>query len=270
MGLLEPPKEATAKIAIIGGTGVYDPKLFRDSTEIRVFTPYGATSPFLSVGYHRDKKVAFLPRHGRDHSLPPHRINYRANIYALKQLGVERIISISSVGSLREDLPPGDFAFPHQFIDRTKNRPDSFFEGGEVVHVSSADPFCPQTRKIFMEGARKLQIRAHGEVTYVCIEGPRFSTRAESKLFRQWGGDIIGMTLYPECILAREAEICYASISMITDYDVWAEKPVTAAEVSETMRKNVDSAKRLIFSTVEELPEERTCDCGMALSGAVL
>jgi 5'-methylthioadenosine phosphorylase len=269
MSLLQPPKE-TAKIAIIGGTGLYDPKLFRDSKDLKVFTPYGPTSPFLSIGLHGENKVAFIPRHGRDHSIPPHRVNYRANIYALKQIGVERIIGVSSVGSLKESLKPGDFTFPDQFIDRTKNRRDTFFEGGQVVHVSSADPFCPQLTRVFGDCAQKMGINFHEDSTYVCIEGPRFSSRSESQLFRLWGADVVGMTLYPECVLAREAQICYAAISMVTDYDVWSEKPVTAVEVSETMRRNVENAKRLILSSLDAMPEKRTCDCGKALSGAVL
>ena len=269
MSLLELPNE-NASLAIIGGTGVYDPKLFQDSKEIKVFTPYGTTSPFLSIGLHGSRKIAFLPRHGQDHSIPPHKINYRANIYALKQLGVERIISVSSVGSLREELKPGDFVFPDQFIDRTKNRADTFFEGGQVVHVSSADPFCPQIRRIFKDSAQKLEINSHSGGTYICIEGPRFSTRSESKLFRLWGADIVGMTLYPEAILALEARICYASICMVTDFDVWVEKPVSAKEVSETLRKNIESAKRLILSAIDNLPNERSCACSDALSGAVL
>jgi len=259
-----------AKVAIIGGTGVYDPSMFRDAKEVRVYTPYGPTSPFLSIGYHDDEKIAFIPRHGKDHSIPPHKINYRANIYALKQIGVERIISISSVGSLQENLQPGKFVFPDQFIDRTKSRGDTFFDGGKVVHVSSADPFCPQMRAIFGNCAQKLQISSRENGTYVCIEGPRFSSRSESKLFRNWGADIIGMTLYPECILAREAQMCYSSISMVTDYDVWAEKPVSAVEVSETLRKNIDTVKRLVLSVIDSLPERRSCDCGNSLSGAIL
>jgi 5'-methylthioadenosine phosphorylase len=269
MSLVNPPRE-TAKLAIIGGTGIYDPKLFHESKEIKVSTPYGSPSPFMSIWQHNGKSVAFIPRHGRDHSIPPHKINYRANIFALKQVGVERIISVSSVGSLRENLKPGGFAFPDQFIDRTKNRADTFFEGAQVAHVSSADPFCPQIRNALSDSAKEMRLERSTEATYVCIEGPRFSTRSESKLFRQWGADIVGMTLYPECILAREAQICYASISMITDYDVWADKPVTAAEVSETMRKNVENAKRLVLSVIDSLPERRSCDCSMALSGAMI
>lgn len=269
MSLLDPPKE-TVKIAIIGGTGVYDPNLFKNSKEIKISTPYGPTSSFVSTGEHQDKKIAFLPRHGRDHSIPPHKINYRANIYALKSLGVERIMSISSVGSLREDLRPGDFLFPDQFIDRTKNRSDTFFDGGQVVHVSSADPFCPQLRSVYNNCAQDLKIISRPSGTYVCIEGPRFSTRSESKLFRAWEADVVGMTVYPECILAREAQVCYASVSMVTDYDVWADKPVSASEVAETMRRNVDQAKRLILSAINGLSDNRTCNCGNALAGATL
>jgi len=249
---------------------VYEPDIFRDTKEIKVHTPYGPASPFISIGYHGNKKVAFLPRHGRDHSIPPHKINYRANIYALKQIGVERVVSISSVGSLRKDLKPGEFVFPDQFIDRTNAREDTFFDGGAVVHVSSADPFCPEINRTYTESAEKLRIPAHQRGTYVCIQGPRFSTRSESKLFRVWGADIVGMTLYPECILAREAQMCYASISMVTDYDVWADKPVTAAEVSETMHKNVGNARKLVQDAVDNIPEKRTCSCGSALAGSVL
>ncbi len=269
MSLIDPPDE-TARIAIIGGTGVYDPKIFLDSKDIKIFTPYGQTSPFLSIGFHGNERVAFLPRHGRDHSIPPHMINYRANVHALKQLRVERIISVSSVGSLREELRPGNFVIPDQFIDRTKNRADTFFEAGQVVHVSSADPFCSEMRKNYEGSANRLGIKVHSGGTYVCINGPRFSSRAESRLFRNWGADIVGMTLYPEAILAREAQMCYASVSMVTDFDVWAEKPVSATEVSETLRNNIESAKRIILDTIETLPKERSCGCANALSGAVL
>ncbi|MDA4129298.1 MAG: S-methyl-5'-thioadenosine phosphorylase [Thaumarchaeota archaeon] len=260
----------SAELAIIGGTGVYDPNLFQNTREAKLSTPYGPTSPSLFVGKFNDRSVAFLPRHGTDHSIPPHRINYRANIFALKDLGIKRIIGVSSVGSLKEELKPGEFVFPDQFIDRTKNRPDTFYDGALVAHVSSADPFCPQINGILANVSRKESLSHHSVGTYVCIEGPRFSTRSESKLFRQWGADIVGMTLYPECILAREAEICYSSICMVTDYDVWAEKPVSAQEVSAVMGKNVANAKKLILRTLAALPEERTCNCGAALSGAII
>lgn len=254
----------------MGGTGVYDASIFREMHEVKVYTPYGPPSPFPMVGYHGDSKVAFLPRHGRNHSIPPHAINYRANVYALKELGVERIVSISSVGSLKEELTPGMFVFPDQFIDRTTGRSDTFFDGGQVVHVSSADPFCPEINGLYARCAARLQIPFKKDGTYICIQGPRFSTRAESRMFRTWGADIVGMTLYPESILAREAQICYASISMVTDYDVWADRPVSAMQVVETMHKNVDNAKRLIMAAIDQLPLGRSCTCGSSLSGAVL
>jgi 5'-methylthioadenosine phosphorylase len=259
-----------AEIGIIGGTGVYDPTIFEKIKEVKVATPYGSPSPFVSVGEYKDRRLAFIPRHGRDHSIPPHKINYRANIFALKQLGVSRVLSISSVGSLQEKLEPGFFVFPDQFIDRTKNRQDTFFDGAQVAHVSSADPFCPEIRKILISAADEHSMRSVSHSTYVCIEGPRFSSRAESKLFRQWGADIVGMTLYPEVILAREAELCYACLAMVTDYDVWADKPVTADDVTKVMRKNVENAKKLILDCVSALPDERGCQCGRALDGAML
>ncbi len=258
------------EIGIIGGTGVYDPDIFQDLKEIKISTPYGAPSPFVTVGYYRDKKIAFIPRHGRDHSIPPHRINYRANVFALKQLGVKRVLSVSSVGSLEEKLEPGFFVFPDQFIDRTKSRPDTFFDGAQVAHVSSADPFCPEIRKVLISCAKESSIPYGESSTYVCVEGPRFSSRAESKLFRLWGANVIGMTLYPEVILAREAELCYACLAMVTDYDVWADNPVTADEVTRVMRKNVENAKKLILDAISALPKERRCPCGHALEGAVL
>lgn len=263
-------KEEMAEIGIIGGTGVYDPNIFQSVKEVKMFTPYGSPSHYLSVGEYGGKKVAFVPRHGRDHSIPPHKINFRANIFALKQLGVKRIISVSSVGSLKEELRPGEFVFPDQFIDRTKNRADTFYDGAQVAHVSSADPFCPEMRKILSQSAKKRSVAAHDSATYICIEGPRFSTRAESKLFRQWGADIVGMTLYPEVTLAKEAELCYSCLAMVTDYDVWAEKPVSASEVSSVLRKNVENAKKIVLDMIASLPEHRGCDCSHSLEGAML
>lgn len=264
------PQKENAWLGIVGGTGIYDPDLFRETRELKISTPYGPPSSNVSVGDYEGRKIAFIPRHGKGHSIPPHKINYRANIYALKHLGVERIISISSVGSLRENLKPKEFVVPDQFIDRTKSRQDTFYEGAQVAHISSADPFCPELRKILLGSATRCDVKAHDSATYVCIEGPRFSTRAESKLFRQWGADIVGMTLYPECVLAREAEICYSSLSMVTDYDVWAEKPVSAADVAGTMKQNVENAKRLILDAVKSVPKERNCSCTHALRDAML
>lgn len=258
------------EIGVIGGTGVYDPTVFKDVKEVKVYTPYGETSDLISIGFLKGRKVAFIPRHGRNHTIPPHRVNFRANIWALKELGVTRVIAPAAVGSLREDFKPGDFVIVDQFIDRTKKRRDTFYEGGRVCHISSADPFCPELRKIFYEGALNLGLRVHGKGTYICIEGPRFSTRAESRLFRSWGADVIGMTLYPECILAREMEMCYVSVSMVTDYDVWAEKPVSVKEVVETMKRNTENFRRLIQNVIPEIPKERKCECQFALRDALV
>jgi 5'-methylthioadenosine phosphorylase len=263
-------EELSAEIAVIGGTGVYDPEIIEDAREVNIYTPYGATSDLVTLGAYKGREVAFVPRHGRGHRIPPHMINFRANIWALRELGVKRIVASSACGSLRDDYAPGDFVITDQFIDRTKKRLDTFYEGGRVCHVSAADPICPQLHDFFVGYAKRLGLEVHPTGTYVCIEGPRFSTRAESKLFRQWGADIIGMTLYPECVLAREAEICYVSVAIVTDYDVWAEKPVSNLEVVETMRRNSDNFKRLIMEALPLIPEERTCGCGEALKYALM
>ncbi len=260
----------SADIAFIGGTGVYDPEIVENAREVKVYTPFGAPSDLVTLGTYKGRKVAFIPRHGKGHQIPPHRINYRANIWALKELGVRQIVASSAVGSLREDYAPGDFVITDQFIDRTKGRPDTFYEGGRLCHISSADPICPQLHDFFVGHARKLGLRFQPTGTYVCVQGPRFSTRAESKLFRQWGADLVGMTLYPECVLAREAEICYVSVAMVTDYDVWAEKPVSTQEILETLQENSANFKRLIMEALPGIPEERTCGCGEALKTALL
>ena len=259
----------SAEIAIIGGTGIYDPELFKDREEIKIYTPYGATSDLISIGTYEGKKIAFLQRHGKGHVIPPHKINYRANIWALKKIGVKQIIASSAVGSLREDYKPGEFVLTNQFIDRTKARLDTFYEGGQICHISSADPICPNLHNYFSIYSQENNFPIHTKGTYVCIEGPRFSSRAESKLFRDWGCDIIGMTLYPEVILAREAEICYITISMITDYDVWAEKPVSAVEVIETMHSNATNFKKLIMGAIPNLPDCENCVCQYALKNAL-
>lgn len=259
----------TANIAIIGGTGVYDQDSFENIKEIKVFTPFGETSDLISIGFYKDIKVAFIPRHGKNHTIPPHRVNYRANLWALKELGIKRIIASAAVGSLREDYRPGAFVIPDQFIDRTKKRLDTFYEGGQVCHISSADPFCEQLRSILIKSAEKLGLDTKKSGTYVCIEGPRFSTRAESRLFQTWKADIVGMTIYPECILAREAEICYVSISIVTDYDVWAENPVSTKEVIEKAKESNKQLKRLILETLPLIPKNIECDCGSALQNAL-
>lgn len=259
-----------AEIAIIGGTGVYDPEILEDLNEVKIYTPYGSTSDLVTLGAFGGRNIAFLPRHGRGHRIPPHAINYRANIWALKTLGVEQIIASNAVGSLREDYKPGEFVVPEQFIDRTRKRKDTFYEGGRLCHISAADPICPELHDFLVNYIRKTGLQVHPGGTYVCIEGPRFSTRAESRLFRQWGADIIGMTLYPECILAREAEICYATIAMVTDYDVWAEKPVSSDDVVKTMNQNSARFKKIIMGIIPELPKSVSCGCRTALENALL
>jgi 5'-methylthioadenosine phosphorylase len=263
-------EDHSAEVAIIGGTGVYDPEMIDDPREVKVYTPYGAPSDLISLGTYGGRRVAFIPRHGRGHQIPPHRINSRANIWALKQLGVKSIVASSAVGSLREDYEPGDFVITDQFIDRTRKRQDTFYEGGQLCHISSADPICPKLHDFYVDHAQKLDLKVHPTGTYVCVEGPRFSTRAESKLYRQWGADIIGMTLYPECVLAREAELCYVSVAMVTDYDVWAEKPVSTQEILETLGKNSVNFKRLVMESIPDIPEEEACSCREALKYALL
>ena len=272
MVLLEPG--VRAEVGIIGGSGLYDPGFVEDAREVKVYTPYGEPSDYIVVGRVGGRRVAFLPRHGRGHRIPPHRINYRANIWALKQLGVRWIIAVSAVGSLRVDYRPGDLVVPDQFIDMTKRREYSFFDGPTVAHVSMADPFCEDLRERLVAAAEGLGIKAHPRGTYVCIEGPRFSTRAESWVWKNvYRADIIGMTLVPEVNLACEAQTCYATLAMITDYDVWAEHPVTAEEVARIMAENVDKAKRILYRLVPSLPEEprrEKCSCCTALKTAVL
>ena len=263
-------EEFSAKLAVIGGTGVYDPEIIEEAREVKVHTPYGAPSDLITIGKYKGRDVAFIPRHGKGHHIPPHRINNRANIWALKKLGVERLVASSAVGSLRADYEPGDFVITDQFIDRTKGRPDTFYEGGQLCHISSADPVCPQLHDFFVNHAQKLGLRVHPKGTYVCIQGPRFSTRAESSLFRQWSADLVGMTIYPECVLSREAEICYVSVAMVTDYDVWAEKPVSTMEIIETMRENSAKFKRLIMEALPEIPEDHSCGCGEALNHSLI
>lgn len=258
-----------AEIGIFGGTGIYDSGLITEAKEIIVDTPFGKTSDSITVGIFKGRKVAFMPRHGRKHTIPPHLINFRANIWAFKEMGIKRIIAPSAVGSLKQKIKPGDFALPAQFIDFTKTRKTSFFEGEKVIHISVADPFCPELQSAINKVTENLHLPMHKNCTYVCIEGPRFSTRAESKFYKDViGADIIGMTIVPECQLAREVQICYVSISTVTDYDVWAEKPVTAKEVIETLKKNVETTRKILMSLPEFIPQKRTCSCEKALLDA--
>ena len=260
--------DETAEIGIFGGTGIYDSGLLKDSKEIAIDTPYGKTSDSITIGEFNGRKVAFMPRHGKKHTIPPHLINFRANIWAFKELGVKRIIAPSAVGSLKEEFEPGHFALPSQFIDFTKSRKGTFSENGKVIHISVADPFCPELQNVILNVTKEQEIQIHGNCTYICIEGPRFSTKAESKFFRTTGADIIGMTLVPECQLAREAQICYVSISTVTDYDVWAEKPVTAKDVMETLAKNVEMTKKLLTLVIDHIPKIKSCSCETALEEA--
>ncbi len=258
------------RIGIIGGSGLYSPDFLKNTREEKIYTPYGAPSSNIIIGEIAGVEVAFLPRHGKKHEYPPHKVNYRANIWALKELGVERLISVSAVGSLREDYKPGDFVCTDQFIDMTKKREYTFYDGPVVAHVSMADPFCPELREICLNTAKELGITTHEKGTYVCIEGPRFSTRAESKLWRQFGADIVGMTLVPEVNLAREARMCFLNIAMVTDYDVWAEKPVTAHEVARVMAENTEKVKKLLTSLIPRIPAERKCQCARYLDEALI
>lgn len=256
-----------AEIGIIGGTGVYDPKIFENVSKIKISTPYGAPSDSITLGEIKGRKIAFLSRHGENHTIPPHKVNSRANIWALKELGVKRIISPCAVGSLKEEYKPGDVVITDQVIDFTKKRDYTFYDGGKVFHVSLADPFCAELRKVLIETGKGLKLPIHEKGTYVCIEGPRYSTRAESKMFRNFA-DIIGMTLVPECQLAREMEICYATVATITDYDVWAERPVSSEEVIRTMRESLDKIRNLLMHSIPKIPTERRCECREALKGA--
>ncbi|HOO03535.1 MAG TPA: S-methyl-5'-thioadenosine phosphorylase [Methanomassiliicoccales archaeon] len=257
-----------ARIGIIGGTGVYDPDMFELKETVRPHTPYGPASDEIQLGELNGVPVAFLPRHGRGHAIPPHMINYRANIYALRQVGVERVVSPCAVGSLQEEYKPGEIVLVDQFIDLTKGRRYTFFDGPRTVHISTADPFCPEMNALFAKEAKRAKIPVHAGGTYVCIEGPRFSTRAESRMFKAFA-DVIGMTLAPECALAREMEMCYTSLATITDYDVWAEHPVDTATVLRIMAENADRVRTLLSRTLPKIPEERKkCSCGSALADA--
>ncbi|MEK6816992.1 MAG: S-methyl-5'-thioadenosine phosphorylase [Nanoarchaeota archaeon] len=258
------------KVGIIGGSGVYDPEILQDTKQIKVHTPFGATSDLVTVGTLKGVEVVFLPRHGHGHKINPTNVPFRANIWAMKQLGVTHIFAPSAVGSLREEVKPGDLVFTDQFIDRTIHRKNSFFEGNQVCHISIADPCCNNLKRLLVDSANSLGITFHEQGTCVVVEGPRFSTRAESNVFRSWGADIIGMTMCPEAILAREAEICYQTIAMVTDYDVWkVENEVTLEEVLKRMKDNVKNVKRLLEVAIPKVKDE-DCACRHALQGALI
>lgn len=252
------------EIGIFGGSGFYE--FLDDVEEIWVDTPYGAPSDKIAIATIAGRKVGFLPRHGRDHRYPPHKINYRANIWAMHHLGASRIIGPCAAGSLKPEIKPGDFVVTDQFVHRTWGREDTFFEGPTVTHVSAADPYCPELRQLAIDQARSLGITVHPQGTVVVIQGPRFSTKAESKEFRSHGWDVINMTQYPEGILAREMGMCYVNIALITDYDSGLEDdpsvpPVTHGAVLKVFKENNDKLKKLLIAMVEHMPEEPHCSC---------
>ncbi|MEG6586033.1 S-methyl-5'-thioadenosine phosphorylase [Dendrosporobacter sp. 1207_IL3150] len=256
------------KIAIIGGTGVYDPKILSNVRSEETMTPYGKVE--YKVGEYAGKDVAFLPRHGSNHSIAPHLINYRANIWAMKKIGVENIIATTAVGSLNIEMKPGDFVIVDQFLDFTKSRIGTFYEGGErgVVHVDVTEPYCPILRSIISDAGKALDISIHKNGVYVCTEGPRFETPAEINMFAKLGGDLVGMTNVPEAVLAREAEMCYSTVSMVTNYAAGiSPQPLTHAEVVETMSANSENIKRLIMKSIELIEiGKNACKCKMALA----
>ena len=264
--------EQKTMLGVIGGTGLYEMEGLGTVREVEVDTPFGEPSGPFVVGSLGGVELVFLPRHGKGHRLLPSEVNNRANIFGMKKLGVGRILSVSAVGSLKEEIEPGHVVLPDQFIDRTYRRPSTFFGDGIVAHVQFADPLCNDLRAVVAEAAANEEIQVHGRGTYVCMEGPQFSTRAESALHRSWGADIIGMTNLQEAKLAREAEICFATIAMATDYDCWNEAAgdVEIEEIIAVLQKNADVAKRIIRGTLERLSQERTCPCATALSVAIV
>ncbi len=264
--------QGKASIGIIGGSGLYSMSGLTNMREVRVRTPFGDPSDAIVLGALEGKRVAFLARHGRGHRILPGEINYRANIYAMKLLGVERVISVSAVGSLQEDLQPGEFLVPDQFFDRTRNRISTFFGEGIVAHVAFAHPTCGQLSGILADACVREGVMVHRRGTYICIEGPQFSTLAEAIVHRQLRFEVIGMTNVTEAKLAREAEICYGTVSMITDYDCWhpEHESVTASQIIATLNQNTENAQKVLRTAVRELPADRSCRCGSALQHALV
>ena len=259
-------------LAVIGGSGLYHFPSLMNTSQIEIETPFGKPSSPITLGELSGKKVAFLARHGIGHSILPTEVNSRANIYALKSIGVSRIISVSACGSLREDYKPGQIVIPDQLVDFTTQRPRTFFGEGIAAHIGSADPFCKELSKYAIEALRPTGADVHKGGTYITIEGPRFSTKAESNLFREWGMSIIGMTASPEAFLAREAEICYATMAHVTDYDVWhsSESPVTVEMVIKVLNQNTSTAQEAIVNLVSLLPESNDCDCQHILRDSIM
>ncbi|MBO8142102.1 MAG: S-methyl-5'-thioadenosine phosphorylase [Firmicutes bacterium] len=260
-----------AEIGVFGGSGFYS--FVDDVEEVWVETPYGPPSDKVAVAEIGGRRVAFLPRHGRDHRYPPHKINYRANLWAMKELGVTRIFGPCAAGSLQPHVKPGEFVICDQFVHRTWGRQDTFFEGPVVTHISAADPYCPQMRATLIEQAKSLGLPVHERGTVVVVQGPRFSTRAESREFRSHGWEVINMTQYPEAYLARELGICYANISLITDYDVGLEddpniEPVSHQEVLRVFQANLSKLRELLIAAIRALPVEQACSCSQAAAAA--
>jgi len=261
-----------AQIGIIGGSGLYSMSGFEAREEVNIDTPWGRPSDSFVVGRLAGKPVAFLARHGRGHTISPSELNFRANIYGMKSLGVERILSLSAVGSLKEEHRPLDFVIPDQFFDRTRGRVSTFFGEGLVAHVSFADPICPQLADVVHRAAGASGVNAKNGGTYLCMEGPAFSTRAESNVYRSWGMDVIGMTNLQEAKLAREAEICYVTAAMVTDYDCWhpGHDAVTVSDIIANLNRNAENACKVVAAAVEAMPAARTCKCGSALAHALI
>jgi len=259
-------------VGVIGGSGLYEMEGLEDVQTVSLKTPFGDPSDSFIVGRLDGVKVTFLPRHGKGHRIQPSSLNFRANIYGMKLLGVQWIIGVSAVGSMKESIHPGDMVIPNQFIDQTKGRSNTFFSDGIVGHISFADPICPVLSQILFEAGKEVGATVHKDGTYICIEGPQFSTRAESNLYRAWGVDIIGMTNLPEARLAREAEICYATIAFATDYDCWHQEAgdVSIGDVLRILAQSTKTAKSAIRYAVKHLPEKRECLCAHALKYALI
>ncbi len=259
-------------IGVIGGSGLYEMEGLTGVKTVNVSTPFGKPSDAYIIGTLHGKRVAFLPRHGRGHRILPTHINYRANIFGMKKLGVERIISVSAVGSMKEEIKPGDIVIPDQFYDHTKRRDSTFFGNGVVAHVGMADPVCARLCSVLIKSGKSVGAIVHPKGTYLCMEGPQFSTRAESFVYRSWNVDVIGMTNATEAKLAREAEICYSTIALATDYDCWhhSEEAVTVEAVLAVMKHNIETSKAMIREAVRMLPQTRECACGEALRNTIM
>jgi 5'-methylthioadenosine phosphorylase len=259
-------------LGIIGGSGLYEMEGLRNVRKVTVRTPFGEPSDALTVGELEGRTLAFLPRHGRGHRLSPSQINYRANVYAMKKIGADAVLSISAVGSMKERIRPGDIVVVDQFYDHTRFRPNTFFEGGIAGHIAFADPVCPALAGAVYDAAKRTVKRVHRGGAYLCMEGPAFSTRAESAVYRKWGVDVIGMTNMPEAKLAREAELCYATLALATDYDCWheTEEDVTVGAILAILKRNVENSKKIVREVARRLPVPAGCRCGEALRHAII